>query len=1775
MATEKASVEVTGGAGFECADSVAARFLLDMLLARCSVAADLGAVEEVHWENRESGWLADDVVLLCRNGGSERAVGLSIKSNKQVSSNGFPLDFVQLAWEQWLGLSGARRIKDTSDEIGLVVGELADGVAGAWQKTAIEARETTPERMLARLVRPSEDDPGAQSSELQRALVESLHCPDALKTGDETTASATIELLRRLNLIHFDFDSIQASDRVVAIRDCQGCLAAKPVQQGETLWIRLRDVAGRKRAVGGSITRAELVEELRGEFALTDHPDFAADWTTVSARSAELMEEVQTEVQGLGTLARDDEFARVRKRLDEYGSCVIVGDSGCGKSSLAKIIATTHYGRSCWLTAGDLALPDMAALSNLLCISRPLADVLCAAPAPCLLVVDALESADLRAMARIRHLLGTLRTRPGSAHVRVLVTTQPDGLARTLPDLAASGISQQQVVTLSRPPESDVGALVRRLPSLSWTALRPNVRPLLTNLKILDWVARAVAAGEILDANDVVNESALIDWIWVRWLERGADALSRSSLVIELATKEGASLLSGVPRTQIGHPEQHTLQGLLLDGTARRRDERVFLSHDLLGDWARCKFLVAEASGSPKLIAERAALPRWHRAIRLYGQWMLERHGVGLQKWREVMRSHEDGSTEGTVVCDLLLESLFMASNARGVMNDAWPELIADEGALLRRMLERFYFAGSIPDPRIAEVLKDPAQIDEIGHLLRYPLWIHWGPMLETLCDHLPDVIALAPLLASKIAVLWLSRTPTRFSAGQQYPWRAAAARLAVFAAREVQCQYAEGAHFRDNSDRVVFEALLQAAPDETGAVVELCLELARRRDVGEAVRKREDAARASNEVKRQQFEADHPDIVESRKALLTRVLPRGRMLGPWPDGPREDVIDSFRSACLDPAAFIALVRAAPDAALETLLAVCIEEPKEENVYGDLMHECGTAYWREGYPPMHSRGPFLSFLKEAPDQGVEFIIRLVNFATERRIDSAMTSYRARGGLHDDTPPGIELELENQPLVWSGDEIVYGWHCRFSQSSDLVASALMALERYLYDEIEAGRDVRPLARRLIFESQSLAFAGLLVAVGKRDHSLFGDVLRPLLACHHVYQLDLSLVCSQVPDSPLVAIVWGGQPAPTLKVVQEWFSMPHRRVLLRDLAIQLLLSRSDMREFFATVTPNWIEIGGQDLTSSARILAERLTPANYSVGDPIDQKGALTINFRYPAAIEQALEPDRVRSQQAEIVMGIPLRCRKLLDAGSPLERSDAEGLWNELQRVECLDANVVGDDTNVLYPASDSICGGVAVLLQLAPNWLREDSSREAWCRQQLLHILEATDEATFFGSEWAFGNHHTDSFAAECGVALLRSNASDDLGRRLVARGILADRTDTIGLTMSRAFACRGELGEDFGRLQNLVARWAGLRSLIEHAKYLRADFSKWREEGNALAVEFVVGDGPVVPTPLLSASERTRECLAQLEREHLPEEVLARPEASFRRLALDFAVVQSAFAWLDLGAADGNAEAYEWTERLREITTLTVEVAPKGRRNGNRGDSAVPSEPLSWGLRIAAHNLVLVENDAAESLWKPVLGLGAAAHYWVDSFCSQFLRSSVRVCTRGERVAELWSRMIRFSLGHHAWDAAKVGGYDLARIVVALLGFGPAGLALARHQNGSVVLSAMLPAIQDAAARWFGLPTVARDFVSFAGSLGPSPLLIEGLVWVDGVAEAAAEDDDFDERLVPYLRACWLHERSRIVADSPVRERFLRLAAGAVARGSDAAASLRDQVSRPEVLGS
>jgi hypothetical protein len=1765
---KKAPVQATGGGGFRFENAVAARFLLDLLGGTNTLGVDFGRIIRIDWQARDTGWLADDLVITCKPSGAGRTAALSIKSARQVTRAGFPEDFVTVAWAQWFGVKTERKLCGSNDAIILVTGTLPDEVKDTWSTLLRDTLLTTPERMAARLSPPASGD-GSQSSALQRALFESLRCPEGLRGSGDIGDATTVDLMRHVRLLQFDFEVLPSRDHVLALADCQRLLKSGGAAEAHGLWDRLIGIADAKRT-GGTIDLAQTLTELRGQFDLREHPDYRHDAEVLERLSRDLMADIRTQIAGIPPLPRTDDHTRVQDCLDRNRACLEVGESGCGKSSLAKEIAESRYGRAVWIGESTLDHDTAAVFERAIGVHHPVAEILTALPGRCLVVFDGIDRYPPRALRLACRLMQGLLDEAGPQHVHVLVTAQFEGVNRLIRRFVELDVppALRSATPIDRPSQNDVEILVASIPELTWASLRPELRPLLTNLKVLDWVVAAARSGTAIDDPSFIGLTYLIDALWERWIEGDSDGLGRSRALMHLGTLEGDTLATGVPRMLFEASEQPALGALAGSDLVRLRDERVHFSHDLLGDWARLRVLVGEQSFASGASRDRANLPRWHRAVRLYGQRLLEQSADGAERWQQTIAGLGDDSSTGSVIRDLFLESLFLANNAAALLERSWPALCANGGRLLNRMLNRFLFVATLPDPKVAALIQAEPDGGQFEHLCRVPYWPYWGSLLTVLHANRADVVQLAPINGAKVCALWLKEMPLELSRGQPMPWRREAAELALAIGREIQALNAEGNYFSNGHDKTAYAAVLWAAPDLPDEVAALCLELAERRDLHPDIRRRINATHQRLREERRQWLARHPD---RQRPPPPPSWPLGALRDPWPDGPHARVDADFQEACLDTGAFPALVRAKPEVALEVLLAVCIEEPQHEDYSSRPMRECGVDHWRSGYPPLFCRGPFLQFLRQASEQGLSFVLRLVNFATRRFSgDESLT-----------------ITIANKSSVWFGDNRVFRWHHDWPLSSGAVIQcSLMALEQWLYEQIDRGENIDRWLTRILRESESLAFAGLLFDIGKRLPTLFAGALKPLLRNWVLIDWDRQATTLRQQDSGALSY-WGFQPRVMIEIGRRWYGMPHRRNLLIYLGggiIETMIGDEEHAPFFERLRTDWSgELDVQGQPETLRLLIERFNPANYTC--EIRDGKRVPVGFQWPEAIERRNAEDLRRIGAESTAMRLPQRCRDRLDAARPLSQEELTWLWEYLQNIEDHPAPVAANGGPIIH-AEDVVCGGIAVLVVLHDDWLTADPGRIAWCRRKLAAVLEQPPLPFRFDSETASGECKWDTFAAEAGVAMLARHRDDALARRLAAIGVIGFHYSTTAPTMLSACRGRERLGDDFNRMLGLAIRWAGLRTPLAIAT--RPGFNlpaeAWTERKEALIQDFVERRLPVELPDIRAVNDTVATEIEALQARRFPE--LARARGAARRsrrragrsreslyresLRLDSHVISSAFVWLDLQSARPD-ERRLWLGYVRNFLDLTLGSMPQIDDPRQQEIDGLPEEFDNWVFGLVARTIPgLTPAEDPRFLWQRILDLGSTAHQWVERFFWDWFTDGLRAAPSPEDFVRLWTGMIEHALTSPAWDPSVNRSSDLNGMVFELLGFNSGMNKLGQNPAFARAIAGLHGVFARAAQRWFSIPKVLTGFLNFVTQPAATGLILPGIRWLAAVVPSFNSYDwkyGLEENLIAFLHVCWEREHDRISGDPTLQGAFLSLLACVVSRGGHAAIALRDRV--------
>ena len=661
MSKQNAPTKATGGGGYTFADKVAAGFLVQMLKRRFPLEPSLGVITELHFETRDIGHVLDDLLLVLKRGLDTTNCFVSVKSNRQLTKEGFSKEFVEDAWREWNGGSGST-FNRSKDILGLIVGVIDESTLQEWQVLQKQASSTTPERLSARLQNDSQ-----LSNKMQRSIFDGLR---GLSDG-EMDRVETARLAARIRVLRFS----DAADGDF-INICAEIVRGGLLEDGAKLWSRLIHLASESRATGGYFDLPKLIGELRPSFDLQDHPDLRVDWTKVDAISAENIGGIRS-VLGSGIrLVRSEEKSQLSSDIKANNVIVVSGESGSGKSAMVSQLAGSGgiFARVLWLSAEQLSKTSQVELANALGLGHGLPELIkLSATHRGVLVVDGFERFEGEARKRAGELLRAVHDE-GFVAWKVVVTCQPQSLDSAHDFLVEAGIAEICKVDFGKPGLEELLQALETIAAIRPLLFRAELQPILRNLMVLDWVLRADVAQR-LSASQRVGVTDLLDHIWERWTGTGKERLARDLLLRTLGQREGEKLSGAVQVDVIPHNDLSLLEELGQQGVLRVRPPVVQFSHDLVGDWARYRVLKFAGADATSMTRNLAKVPRWGRAIRLYAQSLAE-HGQGLNEWKTATVDLAGEDADSKLASDLFLDGLLFAVNSESLLEQVWSDLV-------------------------------------------------------------------------------------------------------------------------------------------------------------------------------------------------------------------------------------------------------------------------------------------------------------------------------------------------------------------------------------------------------------------------------------------------------------------------------------------------------------------------------------------------------------------------------------------------------------------------------------------------------------------------------------------------------------------------------------------------------------------------------------------------------------------------------------------------------------------------------------------------------------------------------------------------------------------------------------------------------------------------------------------------------------------------------------------------------------------------------------------
>jgi len=1754
---ESAPTKSTGGGGYTFADKIAAGFLVRMLDRSLPIEPARGPILALHFETRDAGNLLDDLSIDLAHGTNKSHCLISVKSNRQLTTSGFNAEFVQDAWEQWKQPSTASYNRDV-DLLGLAVGTISDSAFEEWKGLSEQAQATTPDRLVERLANPG------QMSEAHREIFAGLHDPT------QTDALETARLASRIRV--FPFSEGYESKFITF---CSKIVSAGTLDEGKKLWDRLLVLAAENRGTGGFYDLPKLIDALRPDFVLHDYPDYEADWRRVEAVSKENADGIGRTLGGVVQLPRAAERAALTEALAQNNIVVLAAESGSGKSAVVATFVSDPQicTRFVWLSAEQLSKPSQMEIAHTFHLDHVLPELIRnSAVCGCILVLDRFEKFEGEARRRAIELVAAIKAE--SFIGWKIVFTCQDQFAKNVQDaLIESGTADSHRIPFEKPSRQEIYDALGHLPQVRMLLLRTHLVPLLRNLVVLDWVLRSELDQRLSAAPAAwIGETDIINWIWERWIGNARSYISRDTLLRTLGRREGERLSGAVHVDTItGSVQLDLIATFREEGLLRVNLPSIRFHHDLMGDWARFRDL-SYATDPVAEIKRVASIPRWARAIHLYAQSLAEKRD-DLQAWKTASEHLAGNDPAAQVASDIFLDGVLFATNSEELLEEIWPNIIENEGLILKRLLTRLQHSASIPDPRFQMI--DPTMAAHLEGYLRLPHPTYWAPALAVFERHSADVPKTALLPAAKACELYLRTMPVGIAG------HVAASRLAIELAKELQGQIAEHVIFRD-ADKPICEALLHAAWDFPEEVAQIALELSRRRDEPEHAIQRNKAANEEREKRAREWRAKNPR--PKRKPIpvpFPLSEPRGPLRDPADDGPREEISEGFRSAVMNTVALAALITVRPEAAREILLAVCIQEPKHVELYRDrspFREDQGLAHWHDGYPAGYWKSAFLLFLQKAPSQALDAILRLVNYATLRSFEAHL----GRVPTEEDRQEfGVELEANGRTSLWLGNAHQFAWHRANTLDAPAIECALMALEKWLYEEVEAGRRVSGPIATIFNQSESVAFAGVLIALGLKHPVLFTRDLQPLLGNLFLYGTQLSLALS---EGNSWSIAYSDQHQLVIEMAKQWNQMPHRRYPLQEVAQWVMMQDEGTRAYLSSRIPGWRKLLSDHPSDKLELLILKLDPDSYKQTSLPD--GQIQFELQIPPELENKLQPARTETDLKTLSLMLGVRARQCLP-DHPLPPKDVPTFAADLERL--IAWSPPDEDLQTRQYRLNSIAGAVAVLVIQHQPWLAEHPDLQAWCLDFLQnpHPSEGLDH----DSPVSGLDHSAEAFRAEAGLALLECDR-EEWALRLVFDGITDFYYRTILQTMGNAFLRRVQLGEVFDELVNVVVLWSALRRAADRDSGYQADRSQLEKYKATLFRRLISGRlrGAMISPPRAERLARrlleriSRRTMSETERrihnarqEHIRNQDIERGRRLRRETSpLDIEVLRKGFAFLPLMITDPlPADRERLPLFLQELFELEMRTLPRPTLEQDYAEiDGTPFDFDYWILsRVAEYVATTPSADAAKNFYRPILELGPAGRYWVEAFLKPFVSRGLAITNDLARFSARWAEIVEFALALPNWQPKPGFSWNPAEALAAdLMGLSEVQSEVLGKAQYLSVVTAVQPVFERWAKVWLGSGSVAAWFCKFLLTESGSALLPWGIEQLADLLSCFEESDwqryHLGDHLTDVLAACWKSRRSEIESRPSRQTAFLQLLTELCARQVPGALQLRTRVS-------
>lgn len=1597
-----ATSKQTGGGGFVFEDKTSAWFISHFLSDRSPFTHEIGKIKKIEYQIRPEGWLFDDLLLTTEDSNSIiHRIAISSKSNVQINSKGPNNELLRDIWNQYLNVDSNVFNKD-SDYLCIANSQLPQGISKDLN-TLIRFSQSQDATTLHQRINQGDQ---AFSQSLKK-IYKGFYCPDDIAKAHSVDESETVNIIGRLLLLEFDFENAISNNENQIITICTDCLIAPDGNLEQQLYKILCSFRGELAPTSGFLDYQKLIDKLKNHFHLKGYTTHVHDWNKIKAVSESRIDSIQDKIGNKVSLSNSTELDKIENLLDDKQTVFILGKSGYGKSVLAKKYIQQKLSindKYIWIDAQSLQNGNLESFFNL---QNTLPDIFNKVQQTCYLFIDGVDRFFRETELNLIYPVLSIAGNPSSPW-KIIFTCQSDDFNDVLERLYRINITLSSIpFKVDKDVYTNISELTSCFPKLSELFKHVHLRPILNNLKYLDLLAYNLTKNTTISESDFIGESTIIDWIWREEIESKGTASSR--FVKDFSEKQAENLSVGIPVSDFGIAESDPLDVLKQSKVLVENEDKLYLTHDLFGDWGRYKLIRGNNTNVKGYLQTKELLsPLWCKAIRLYGIYLLDKKS-DASEWIKLFKTLGSIEAKEKIIQDLLLESIIFSASTYTHLLALWDFFQLNNGELLKRFLELFLIKATLPNQNVLKRAKELGgyTIAQASTYQRTPNHTYWGNVLKFLYLYKSEIIKHAEKEVAEITKIWLYYTPIGF------PFREECSEIALENATKMfDFKFNSGGYLGGDSDEIIYKVLLLAVNEFPKEVIDLSLKLCKRINVDRL-------------EKKQEYTSNDPP-----RSIFRSFKIRDKIQ--WTDGPYESPNSAFEKICTEESALNPVIDSFPETAKEILLALFIEAPEEISFGYDHNYDLDINDPHGWFPPFYTRGPFLYFLQHQPKVAIEFIVTLVNFATQQWTNRFTHE-------HKDIPK-VNININGTDHEYIGDSRVYFWFRDSTGAPHCIVSALMALEKFLIDQIDEQKPISDYIELLLAKGNSLAYLGMLISIGKYNPALFLKELKPLLWEFDLYELEKSLHYGGhgVEGHQMIGAETLGEA--TWNLAKKWHEMPHRITSIQSVSLSLYLNNKDLRDYYIPIVESWNVLLDQiESEGSTNVYLNNLINyykiTNYVV---VEHEGHHYFQYQEPKELTIKYKEAREDISESNDMFTFPFQCFQELEKGKKHSLEECDQLWVKVQDYSKLTDE---DPYSHMYGKHQSVLGGCAILV-----------SNKEWTDahpETLKCIMDYTkDVLTKYSVNrhdimQADLGHSWQAFTARILALLWMNDLPNKVFRRLLGILILKSSYSNLELLFTLISKHLKWSNEDFIQVQNLVLLWSLALDKNNRKEYSNTTNGKIGKEFKGFNLnkyaEQILNDfiTSKISKTLLDWSKQ-RPAIPKRKRKNWGHDTDTR---TGNEPGIDTEMIKHIFGSIpSLNAIDGEERKYVllfWKQIVDQIIFELGEVKTDMEEGRD-----YPNSFHYWAIDRITEVIseIRKEDDLQpENYWKEIFQYGYSAGSWIDYFCMRFFTFNIPKKDRHDAFFEEWHKMIAHAYSCNTWTLK--GKYGRKEIWKAIMG--------------------------------------------------------------------------------------------------------------------------------------